>query len=283
MRWILGYYVQKEEESNLFYNQHEYDAEYILIPGGRYKYQGKIEKEVSDIFFAKYPVTNKQYRHFIRYLQGEERELLEILPKDEFDKKMIEFASGIKFFGNYLGDRPGAWPVKLRSGNDTDQRLNSEDQPVVKISWFAARAYCYWLSLLEAAGENLSYDDAAGLFRLPSEIEWEWAASGGNREYPWTSEKGLPTNKLANFRENVGATTSVGHYPDGATPEGLMDMAGNIWEWMENWYDEKKNIRSLRGGSWLDHELGLRCSERNKLDPGDRNFAIGFRVVRAHP
>ena len=283
---LIRYFYNRsngEEESNLFYNQHEYDAEYILIPDGRYKYQGKIEKEVSDIYFAKYPVTNKQYRHFIRYLQGKEQELLEILPKDEFDKRMIEFASGIKFFGNYLGDRPGIWPVKLRSGNDTDQRLNGEDQPVVNISWFAARAYCYWLSLLEAAGENLSYDNAADLFRLPSEIEWEWAASGGKREYPWTCEKGPPTDKLANFRHNVDVTTSVRHYPDGATPEGLMDMAGNIWEWMENWYDEKKNTRSLRGGSWLDHELELRCSERYQHDPGHRSFAIGFRVVRTHP
>lgn len=272
-----------EQESNIFYNPHEYDAEYILIPGGRYKYQGKTEKEVSDIYFAKYPVTNKQYRHFIRYLQGQERELLEILPKDEFDKWMIKLASGIILFDNYLGDKPGAWPAKLRSGNDTNQRLNGEDQPVVNISWFAAQAYCYWLSLLEAASENLSYDDAAGLFRLPTEIEWEWAASGGKREYPWASEKGLPTNKLTNYREKVGATTSVRRYPDGATPEGLMDMAGNIWEWMENWYDEKKNARSLRGGSWLDHELELRCSERNKREPGNRYIAVGFRVVRAQP
>jgi hypothetical protein len=186
-----------------FRNPFELDAEYILIPGGRYKYRRKTETEVSNIYFAKYPVTNKRYRHFIRYLEKEERELLEILPKGEFDKRMIELASDMEDFGNYLGVRirrwPDRWPKKLRSEHDTKKRLKGEDQPVVGVSWFDAIAYCYWLSLLTAAGENLSYDKAAGLYRLPSEIEWEWAASGGKREYPWAHDKGSPSNKMANY------------------------------------------------------------------------------------
>ena len=180
-----------------FHSPFELDAEYILIPGGRYKYQGETEEEVSDIYFAKYPVTNKLYRRFIRYLEEEERELLEILPKGELDKRMIEFASGIEDFGKYLGRRSNSWPEKLRSESDTEKRFNGEDQPVVCVSWFAASAYCYWLSLLEAAGANLSYDEAAGLYRLPSEIEWEWAAGEGKREYPWGNRK--PHHKLANY------------------------------------------------------------------------------------
>jgi formylglycine-generating enzyme required for sulfatase activity len=69
------------------------------------------------------------------------------------------------------------------------------------------------------------------------------------REYPW-GDKPEPTPKHANYNGNEGATTPVGRYPDGATPEGLYDMAGNVWEWMENWYDEHPEYKSVRGGSW---------------------------------
>jgi formylglycine-generating enzyme required for sulfatase activity len=88
---------------------------------------------------------------------------------------------------------------------------------------------------------------------------------------------------LANYNDNVGATTNVGSYPEGATPgqPGLMDMAGNVWEWMDNWYDEKKKYRSLRGGSWYSNDDILRCSARDNDDPDGRLLNIGFRVVRA--
>jgi formylglycine-generating enzyme required for sulfatase activity len=262
-----------------FRNPFEFNAEYILIPSGRYKYQGKTETEVPDIYFAKYPVTNKLYRRFIRYLEEKEQELLGILPKGEFDWRITEFASGIKDFVNYLGGRPNRWPKKLRSEYDSKKRFNSDDQPVVGVSWFATQVYCFWLFLLKAAYENLSIDNVRGLFRLPSEIEWEWAASGGKRKYPWASEKGLPTDKLVNFSENVRSTTLVGRYPQSATPEGLMDMAGNVWEWMENWYGKDEDTRSLRGGSWVSRDFKLCCTGRWRLHPSYRDVAVGFRVV----
>jgi formylglycine-generating enzyme required for sulfatase activity len=279
-----------EEESGLFtelpksfHNPHEYDAEYILIHGGQYRYSGTKElKTVQGMYFAKYPVTNKRYRRFIRYLEEKERGLLEILPKGDFDKQLTKFACGITGFTEHLGNKPNDWPEKLRSKYDSDKRFNGENQPVVFISWFCARAYCCWLSLLEAAAENLSYDKVAGLYKLPSEIEWEWAASGGKREYPWVPEKGPPSDKLARYGgENMVATTPVGRYPDGATPEGLMDMVGNVWEWMENWDEEYKRARCLRGGSWDHSEDVLRCSYRCWIGPADRVSSVGFRVVRS--
>jgi formylglycine-generating enzyme required for sulfatase activity len=262
-----------------FRNRYEYNAEYILIPGGRYNYQGEVEKDVSNVYFAKYPVTNKRYRRYIRYLEGKEGELLEILPRERFDKRMIESSSPGKDFGKHLSRDVEGWVDKLRSAQDTEKRFNGDDQPVVGVSWFAARAYCLWLSALEQAGRETKSDGDGLLYRLPTEIEWEWAAGGGERRYPWGDKR--PDVKLANYARNEGATTPVGRYPDGATPRGLMDMAGNVWEWMDNWYDEDtKRARCLRGGSWLHYEYALRCSYRADA-PDDRPVSVGFRVVRS--
>lgn len=281
----------KSGRGESFQNRYEYDAEYLLIPGGRYRYQydppaKTEEKEVSDIYFAKYPVTNKRYRRFIRYLEEKERELLEILPKGEFAKRMIEFASGIEGFGKYLADRPKSWADTVCSEEDTDKRFNVDGQPVVGVSWFAAQAYCFWLSALEEAGRDSASGGARGLYRLPTEIEWEWAAGGDERAYPWEPEKGSPSDKLANYdgcanRTRGYTTTPVGRYPDGATPQGLMDMAGNVFEWMENPYDDDKDFRSLRGGSWWHVEDYLRCSARNYRSPNLPFRYVGFRVVRS--
>ena len=91
----------------------------------------------------------------------------------------------------------------------------------------------------------------ASIYRLPEEEEWEWAAGGepdgSIRKYPWPKDKGEPGKNLANFNKNVDATTPVDRYPEGATPLGLMDMAGNVWEWMENYYREDKDWKALCG------------------------------------
>jgi formylglycine-generating enzyme required for sulfatase activity len=73
----------------------------------------------------------------------------------------------------------------------------------------------------------------------------------------------------------------VGRYPEGATPQGLMDMAGNVWEWMDNLDWKYKNWRSLRGGSWSYFQRVLRCSARVSDHPLGRNYYVGFRVVRS--
>jgi len=64
--------------------------------------------------------------------------------------------------------------------------------------------------------------------------------NGTIRKYPWPKDKGEPNQNLANYGKNVGATTPVDRYPEGATPLGLMDMAGNVWEWMDSYYDKMK-------------------------------------------
>ena len=116
-------------------------------------------------------------------------------------------------------------------------------------------------------------------FRLPTEEEWEWAASGGTREYPWGDDE--PNDMHANFGEKVGHTTPVGAYPTGATLEGLMDMAGNVWEWMENRYNDDEAWRAIRGGSWYYLTDVLPCANRLWYDPVNRDDNVGFRVARA--
>lgn len=255
-------------------------SRYHLIPGGQYIYSvTKKEVTVPDLWFAKYPVTNRQYRSFVDFLADKPSELTARLTLKAYWEALYELASSgnetVKGLKNYLKENP-VLAERFRS-EYYDRKFNKDDQPVVGVSWFHARAYCLWLSLL--SGEA---------YRLPTEEEWEWAAGGRREEpgrvlevkkYPW-GDKPEPTPKLANYNSNEGATTQVGRYPDGATPEGLYDMAGNIWEWQENWYDNDKDVKALRGGSWSNKPGDLRCSARYLNYPYGWGGGSGFRVVR---
>ena len=250
-------------------NKNEQNAEYILISGGSYNYsETKMGVRVDDLYVAKYPVTNKLYRSFIVAL-GEALQFKEKLK--EIAKKKTWGAE----FDEYLKSGKNDLTSLFRSEYDEDRKFCGDDQPVVGVTWYASSAYCLWLSLLDNIGEEVNS------YRLPTEIEWEWAAGGkAKRKYPWAKEKGEPTSKLANYHENVGATTPVGSYPEGATQERLYDMAGNVWEWMENLYDKNAIARSLRGGSWNSGHDYLRCSFRSYHIPDNKSVNFGFRAVR---
>jgi len=267
---VVSQFETQHAKATDFRNLLEQNAHYILIKGGTFTYSvtGKPET-VPDLYVAKYPVTNALYRQFISYLQT--------------GKAPVDNPLSIEMFRNALralsitvtGIRSGKDFARLfQSSYDVDKQFNKEDQPVVGVSWGDARTYCLWLSLMESGGKD------TGLYRLPTEIEWEYAAAGKEgRTYPWG--KGVPTPQRANYDNNEGATTKVGRYPDGATPEGLYDMAGNVWELTDSLYDNNTAIRSLRGGSWLISSDNLRCSARNFNYTVYRLSYIGFRVVRS--
>jgi formylglycine-generating enzyme required for sulfatase activity/predicted phosphodiesterase len=264
-------------------NPFEHDAHYILIPGGRYIYSvSKSEVRVPDLYVAKYPVTNLQYRTFIDFLDAKAPEFNARLSLKSFENALHDLGrkqqNGIPGLQDYLNEKE-TLAALFRSKEDANRRFNRYEQPVVGVSWYAARAYCFWISML--AGEH-------ELYRLPTEEEWEWAAGGQRSKpqqvlkvsrYPWGEEE--PTNKHANYGFHEGSTTPVGSYPDGATREGLYDMAGNVWEWMGGEYGKSTRARSLRGGSWLNSPENLRCSARSYFDPGDGDVDVGFRVVRS--
>jgi formylglycine-generating enzyme required for sulfatase activity len=251
--------------------------QYITIPEGSYVSKGRQEIEVRQLQMAKYPVTNRLYRRFMAYLQARDNESTfgQRMPLEHFKVRLSAFAAGIVGFTAYLDATAGDMANCLRSRYDDDRRFNGDEQPVVGVSWYDARAYCLWLSLVESGGEH---DD---LYRLPVDTEWAWAAGGGTRKYPWGDPD--PDETRANYGGNVGATTPVGIYPAGATPEGLYDMAGNVWEWQENRTDKDKVVRALRGGSWFSGSGNLRCDERSYDLPDLRNILFGFRVVRPSP
>ena len=284
---VVSRFESERLEEKVFKNTIELDAHYVKIEGGVFRYSvTKQQETVPDFFMARYPVTNRLYRRFIKYLRFGQLDGNNVFPFDEFTERLrAESENGfLKGFSERksilatLFGKASDFAARFQSKYDEDKRFNGDEQPVVKITWYAARAYCLWLSLMESEGKE------AGLFRLPNEIEWEYAAAGKEgRIWPWGSEE--PTSKLANYGHNEGATTPVGSYPEGATPEGLYDMAGNVWEWQENnRFDEASKIaKALRGGSWYNEPEGLRCSARNFSSPGVRNDFNGFRVVRPSP
>jgi formylglycine-generating enzyme required for sulfatase activity len=172
-----------------------------------------------------------------------------------------------------------------------DLTWGQDDHPIVNVSWNDAMAYCAWLS--QATGYTVS---------LPTEAQWEKAARGGDgRTYPWGND--WDSSKLqcskATFGDS-GGTASVGSYPSGASPHGVLDMAGNVWQWCSDWYDatyyksspdrnpagppsSPDGVRVLRGGSWYNGGAELfRCVDRSRDTPDDRLITGGFRcVVRA--
>ena len=115
--------------------------------------------------------------------------------------------------------------------------------------------------------------------RLPTSAEWQWMAGAGQRTFPWGETD--PSRDHANLRGlGPGRPTRVGSYPTGATPDGVLDVAGNVWEWTTAPW-RRDGAALLRGGSYNSLTLYARCGHANDVLPDLASPGIGFRVVRS--
>lgn len=154
------------------------------------------------------------------------------------------------------------------------------NHPVASVSWHDAVAYCRWLS--KVTGKD---------YNLPSEAEWEKAARGTDgRIYPWGDR--WDASRCNSAEGGKGDTTAVGAYPRGVSPYGVLDMAGNVWEWTRSLYrdypydptdgreePEAEGLRVLRGGAGTYPLRRVRCAYRFRNFPGNRGGFGRFRVV----
>jgi formylglycine-generating enzyme required for sulfatase activity/GTPase SAR1 family protein len=218
----------------------------VYIPPGQF-IMGKediirITSVKEGFFIDNYSVTNAQFCAFLNE-RGNQK---------EDGKEWIDLE------GSYISER-----CRIRKDGD---RFTAEpgfkEHPVIYVTWYGARAYAEW------AGK-----------RLPAEKEWEKAARGiDGRIYPWGNE--FDKDKCNTEESKIGHTTPVKDYKEGRSPYGCLDMAGNVFEWTDSWYDEKKKCKVLRGGSWEDNQSLACCALRYYFHPEHWHLHSGFRCAR---
>ncbi len=224
---------------------------------------------LDDYYMDQYEVTNQQFAVFLNERGNQSEGGATWLDAADEHVKIIEAGR--------------VWAVQGGFG----------DHPVVEVTWYGAKAYCEWRGA-----------------RLPTEAEWEKAARGdAGQVYPWGDAF---DGDLANFcdancnldwsnpnyDDGYAGTAPVGSYRGGVSPHGLYDMAGNVWEWVADWYGEDYystlkggvenptgpetgDYRVLRGGSGSDNGALLRAAFRSGINPSVSNHLRGFRCARS--
>lgn len=252
----------------------------ILIPAGTFP-RGGTEEEVSEVrdrrlltYLAERPVSDITLTAF--YI-------------DQLEVTYAQYADFLKSAGTQdrwdHEDQPDNTGHKQRHITDD---MREVDKPATGLNWFDAYTYCAWADK-----------------RLPSEAEWEYAARGSDyRIYPWGDHSPLHDGiYFANFRPKTSAnadghknTAPVGTFPDGVSPFGILDMAGNAEEWVQDWYDYRyfsasRNAtdptgpasgehRVIKGGSFGTASYEVRIAQRFKGKPHNKGPRIGFRCAR---
>ena len=165
----------------------------------------------------------------------------------------------------------------------TDERFNGEDCPVVGVTWYDATNFLTWLRTV--TGES---------YRLPTEAEWEKAARGTDgREYPWGNT--WDASRTNTSESKIKKLMPVGSYPQGVSPYGCYDMAGNAYDWCSDWFHAETYKYSpsdnpmgavegrrkvIRGGSWVPRgEFAARCANRAAYEPIRAVHNVGFRIA----
>lgn len=200
---------------------------------------------------------------------------------DKYEVTNGLYVAFVKSTGHRVPQNPKNPTRNLWQGDSITDSL--VDRPVINVDWFDAEAYCAW------AGK-----------RLPTEAEWEKAAKGtSDRRFPWGNVE--PTAKHLNYNQRwIGEKTlmPVGSYEAGKSPFGVYDMAGNVWEWVNDWYDAQYYEKSpeknpqgpaaglkkvIRGAGWQNETPTVRIFTRVESDPMMRNESTGFRCAADVP
>ncbi|MBX0328391.1 formylglycine-generating enzyme family protein [Oscillochloris sp. ZM17-4] len=231
--------------------------------GGHEKPQHSLT--LPDYWIGKTPVTNAQFRPFV---EG-----------DGYRNQQYWTKAGWAWREKEQIIKPQWWE---------DAKWNESEHPVVGVSWFEAVAYCRWLTV-----------QTGHAFRLPSEAEWEKAARGPDGLiWPWGNT--WETGRCNSEEAGIGKTTPVGQYPSGASPYGVLDMAGNVWEWvatkwrksypyqledewLEVYLEEGDSGRMFRGGAYYSEQKGVRGAYRRYFYPRYRSNDQGVRVASHSP
>jgi serine/threonine-protein kinase len=214
------------------------------------------------------------------FLMGPERRSVHVnsFYMDRFPVTNAQYATFLQATG-YRTEEGPEFPAHFRAGAAPPGLAS---HPVVHVSWFDARAYAVW------AGK-----------RLPTEAEWEKSARGEDgRRYPWG--KVDPDPSRANYGRHKASTVPVGSCPAGASPYGVEDLAGNVWEWCEDVdspefflhgpthnpcnrvrsQNAREGRRVVRGGSWMYDARSIRTYSRSSFEPGALSTGIGFRCAK---
>jgi formylglycine-generating enzyme required for sulfatase activity len=210
---------------------------------------------------------------------------------DVYEVTVEEYAACVRA-GVCEAPKSNGWRCDGESNNwsGSGPRSGREKHPVNCVDWSQASAYCGWKDRDKYTGKYA--------VRLPSEAEWEKAARGvDGRKYPWGNAAASCKVAVMDDGGNgcgQGGTWPVGSKPNGVSPYGAHDMAGNVWEWVHDWYGpydssaardpewpKSGSYRVIRGGSWGYDGVVLRAASRYGYAPGHANAYLGFRCVRS--
>lgn len=264
---ISGFFYEMDPETGLPKVEEKYEEEddFVFIEGGMFTMGDlnplkKDEAPEHDVFVQSFimkekEVTNKEYAEFLN--------------EAGYNPKWINLNKAL---------------INNDNGKYSPEN-GAEDLPVVFVTWYGADAYAKYYG-----------------GRLPTEAEWEYAAYGGiyNRKYPWGKEEFVEGNKMAHYdysRTDIlsikDPLKAVGSYEK--NEYGLYDIAGNVWEWCEDWYDEEYYSNSetyvprgpiegkykvKRGGSWFNNEITIRITNRGYARPSGAFRDTGFRFIK---
>jgi formylglycine-generating enzyme required for sulfatase activity len=238
------------------------DIDWVRIPAGEFIYGDLGEKlKLGQFEISRYPVTYKQFQVFIDDPEG-------------------------------IGDErwfAGLTDVENERQPD-EQAFQFDNHPRENVSWYQAVAFCRWFSWRLGGEYALDRIDQWKV-RLPTEFEWERAARGSDRRiYPYGDE--FDASKANTYETGIDRTSAVGIFPHGSSPDGVMDMSGNVWDWClktrpglghKQYSDDLsvilKGAMSLRGGSWYNNENFSSSFYRFNTEATISSFDVGFRMV----